>query len=67
MINMEQENKEQGHKNTGSCFKCNAPSIDSIVHLGHVAMDTKDLNEEMGKNSPFGAKLRRIAEKVGAL
>jgi hypothetical protein len=50
-----------------SCFRCRAPSIDSVVNLGPVAMDTKNLDEEMNKDTPFGAKLRRIAEKVEAL
>jgi hypothetical protein len=50
-----------------SCFRCRSPSIDSIVHLGPVAMDTKNLDEEMNKYTPFGEKLRRIAEKVEAL
>lgn len=30
-------------------------------------MDTKNLDEEMNKYTPFGEKLRRIAEKVEAL
>ncbi len=53
--------------NTSTCFKCGAPSIDSLVHLGPVAMDTKNLDDEMSKETPFGAKLRKIAEKVEAL
>jgi hypothetical protein len=55
------------HSNTSTCFKCGAPSIDSIVHLGPIAMDTKNLDEEINKETPFGAKLRKIAEKVEAL
>lgn len=51
----------------GTCFKCSAPSSDSIVYLGPVAMDTKNLDEEMNKDTPFGKKLRKIAEKVEAL
>lgn len=53
--------------NTSTCFKCSAPSVDSIVHLGPIAMDTKNLDEEMNKETPFGEKLRKIAEKVEAL
>jgi hypothetical protein len=54
-------------RNKGACFKCNAPTGDSIVHLGPVAMDTKNLDEEMNKDTSFGEKLRRIADKVEAL
>jgi hypothetical protein len=62
---MEPEIKK--HSNISTCFKCGAPSIDSIVHLGPIAMDSKNLDEEMKKESLFGAKLRKIAEKVEAL
>lgn len=62
---MEPEYKYKEHRET--CFKCGAPSIDSIVHLGNVAMDSKNLDIEMNKETPFGEKLRKIAEKVEAL
>ena len=62
---MEIENKDKEHRIT--CFKCGAPSVDSIVHLGPAAMDSKNLDEEMNKDTSFGAKLRKIAEKVEAL
>ena len=40
---------------------------DSIVHLGPVAMASKDLDKEMAEGTPFGLKLREIAKKVEAL
>jgi len=50
-----------------SCFRCNAPCVDSLVHLGPKAMDSKNLDDEMSKDSVFGKKLRHIAAKVEAL
>ena len=50
-----------------SCFICDCPCSDSIVHLGPKAMAAKDLDAEMAKGTPFGLKLREIAKKVGAL
>jgi len=50
-----------------SCFICNAPGLDTIVHLGPVVMESKDLDAEMAAGTPFGMKLRAIAQKVEML
>ncbi len=50
-----------------SCFICGCLCPDSVVHLGPVAMASKDLDAEMAAGTPFGLKLREIAKKVGAL
>ena len=50
-----------------TCFLGNCPCLDTVVHLGPQIMATKDLDEEMAKDTPFGMKLREIAKKVEAL
>lgn len=50
-----------------SCFVCDCLCSDSIVHLGPKAMASKDLDAEMAAGTPFGLKLREIAEKVEML
>ncbi len=50
-----------------TCFRCSAPCSDSVVNMGIITMDTKNLEEEMNKNTEFGEKLRRISRKVEAL
>ncbi len=50
-----------------SCFLAACPCIDTIVHLGPKVMASKDLDKEMAEGTPFGMKLRAIAEKVEAL
>ncbi len=50
-----------------SCFICGCLCEDSIVHLGPRAMASKDLDAEMAAGTPFGLKLREIANKVEEL
>ena len=50
-----------------SCFICNVPGLDTVVHLGPVVMESKDLDAEMAAGTPFGMKLRAIAQKVERL
>ena len=50
-----------------SCFICNVPGLDTVVHLGPVVMESKDLDAEMAAGTPFGMKLRAIAQKVEML
>jgi len=50
-----------------SCFICNVPGFDTVVHLGPVVMESKDLEAEMASGTPFGMKLRAIAQKVERL
>ena len=49
------------------CFLCGCLCPDSVVHLGPLTMNTKDLDAEMEAGTPFGMKLREIALKVEAL
>lgn len=50
-----------------SCFVCDVPVPETIVHLGPVVMASKDLDQEMAEGTPFGLKLRAIAKKVEML
>lgn len=50
-----------------SCFITDCICTDTIVHLGLKSMASKDLDREMAEGTPFGLKLRAIAEKVEAL
>lgn len=50
-----------------SCFICEVPGQNTVVHLGLVSMDAKDLDAEMAAGTPFGMKLRAIAQKVERL
>lgn len=54
-------------KAQSSCFICEVPGLDTVVHLGPVVMAAKDLDAEMVAGTPFGMKLRAIAQKVEAL
>lgn len=49
------------------CFVCETLAPDGVVHLGPKTMASKDLEAEMAAGTPFGLKLRAIAEKVEAL
>jgi hypothetical protein len=50
-----------------SCFICEVPALNTVVHLGIKTMEAKDLDAEMAAGTPFGLKLREIAQKVEML
>ncbi len=50
-----------------SCFLMDCPFPDTVVHMGIITMESKDLEKEMAEGTPFGLKLRAIAKKVEAL
>lgn len=49
------------------CFVCEVLAPDAVVHMGLKSMAAKDLDAEMAAGTPFGLKLRAIAEKVEML